>query len=49
MDERAWNQYIFRSYNTSTFNAMRFYKNPVTCQYEKEDKKAYGVSNVSHF
>ena len=32
--------YFFRSYNTSTFSAMRFDKNPFTCQSETEDKKA---------
>ena len=33
-------QYIFWSYNTSTFNAMLFDENPFICQCEKEDKKA---------
>ena len=33
-------QYMFRSYNPSNFNAMRFDKNPFTCQSEKENRKA---------
>ena len=36
----AYKQYIFKSYNTSTFNAVRFDENPFTCHCEKEDKKA---------
>ena len=40
MQERAGKQYIFQSYNTSTFNALRFDENPFTCQCEKGDKKA---------
>ena len=31
---------IFWSYNTSTFNAMRFYENPGSVQCEKGNKKA---------
>ena len=37
MHGRACKQYIFRSYNTYTFNAMRFDENPLTGQCEKED------------
>ena len=33
-------QYIFRSYNTSTFKVMRFDDNPFTCQW---GKTAYGL------
>ena len=42
MPERTCKQFIFRSYNTSTFNAMRFDANPFSCQCEKEDKEAEG-------
>jgi len=48
MHRRAYKQYIFRSYNTSTFNAMRFDENPFTFQHEKENQKAYGFQ-ISHF
>ena len=40
MHGRACKQCIYRSYNTSTFNAMRLDKTPLTCQCETEDKKA---------
>ena len=40
MHTRACKQYIFRSYNTSTFNAMPFDGDPLTCRCEEEDKKA---------
>ena len=40
MHGRGYKQYVFRSYNTSTFSAMRFDESPFTCQWEKEDKKA---------
>ena len=40
MHGRAYKQYIFRSYDTSTFNAMRFDENSFKCQCEKEDKEA---------
>ena len=40
MHKRTYKQYIFESYNTSTFNAMHFDENPFTCQYEKENKRA---------
>ena len=43
MDGRAYKQCIFRSYNTSTFNVMRFDKNLFTCQCEKKDEKAKGL------
>ena len=33
-------QYIFRSYDTSTFSTMRSDENPFTCQCGNEDKKA---------
>ena len=36
------NSIFFRSFNLSTFNAVRFDDNPLTCQSEKEDKKAEG-------
>ena len=48
MHGHACKQYIFWSYDTSTFNAIRFDENPVTCQHEKEDKKAKGFK-FSHF
>ena len=32
--------YIFCSYNTSAFSAMRFDENPFKCQCEKDDEKA---------
>ena len=38
-DGRACRQDIFRSYNPSTFNAMRFDENPFTRQREKEIKR----------
>ena len=31
--------YMFRSYNTSTFNAMHFYENPFKSECEKENEK----------
>ena len=34
-------QNIFRSYNTSTLNAMRFDENPFTCQCEKKKTKMF--------
>ena len=48
MDGRAYKQCIFRSYNTSTFNVMRFDENPFTFQREKENKKAERFQ-ISHF
>ena len=48
MHRRAYKQCIFRSYNTSTFNAVRFDESSFTCQCEKEDKKAERFQ-VSHF
>ena len=38
----ACSQYIFRSGNLSTFNAMRLDENPFTCQCEKEKKRFKG-------
>ena len=38
----ACKEYIFRSYNTSTFHATRFDEDPFTWQCGKEDKKASG-------
>ena len=35
----AYKHYIFRTHNTSTFNAMRFDENPFKCQCEREDKR----------
>ena len=43
MHGRAHKQYILKSYNTSTSNAMCFDGNPFTCQCEIGDKRA------SHF
>ena len=43
----ACKQCIFWSYNTSTFNAMRFDENLFTCQCGRK-KKAYGFQ-ISHF
>ena len=40
MHGRACKQYTFRSYNASTFNAMRFDDNPLTRQCQKDNKKA---------
>ena len=48
MQGRACEQYIFWSYNATTFNAMHFDEDPFTCQCEKEDKKAYGLQ-ILHF
>ena len=48
MHGRACKQYIFRFYNTPTFNARRFDENLFTCHCEKENKKAYGFQ-ISHF
>ena len=41
-------QSISRSFNTSTFNAKRFYENPFTCRCEKENKKGLRVK-ILHF
>ena len=48
MRGRASKQYIFRSYKTYTFNAMRFDENPFTCQCKRENKKDSGFQ-ISHF
>ena len=40
-------QYIFRSFNTFTFNAMHFDENPFMYQCEKDDKQAEG-SQILH-
>ena len=37
MDGHACKRYIFRSYNTSTLNAVRFDENPFTCQAKKAE------------
>ena len=42
MHGHACKQYIFRSYSTSTFSAMRFYENSFTCQSEKDGKRLKG-------
>ena len=34
--------YIYQSCNIPTFNAGHFDENPLTCQCEKENKKAFG-------
>ena len=47
MHGRASKQYIFQSYNSSTFNVMRFSANPFSCSCEKEDRRLKGF--VSHF
>ena len=48
MHGRAYKEYIFRSYNTSTFNALLFNINPFTRQCGKEGKKAWGFE-ILHF
>ena len=45
----AWKQYIFRSFNTSTFNAVTFDENPFTRQCEKEDKNAKGFQILQFY
>ena len=40
MDRRACKQYILRSYNTSTFNAMRLGEDPFISSAKKKTKKA---------
>ena len=42
----ACKQYVFRSFNTPTFNAVHFDKNPYTCA--RVEKKTNGLS-VSNF
>ena len=42
------NSVFSRSYNTSTFNAMRFDQNPFTCQCKKRKQKSLRVQ-ISHF
>ena len=39
---RPYKQCLFRSYETSTFNTMRFDQIPFTHQCEKEDKQTEG-------
>ena len=41
-------QYIFQSYDISTFNAMHFDDNPSTCQGKKNKTKKKGI-RVSNF
>ena len=48
MHGRACKQFIFRSYDTSIFNAMSFDENPFTCKCKKEDKNAEGFQ-ISQF
>ena len=48
MDGRACKQYVFWSYNASTFNAMCFGEGPFTGQCEREKKKVEGFK-ISHF
>ena len=38
MHAHTCKQYIFQSYDASTFNAKSFDENPFICQCEKEDK-----------
>ena len=45
---RACKLYIFRSYNISAFNAMRFDENPFTSQCKKKTKKAEEFQ-IMHF
>ena len=40
MDGPAYKQYILKSYNTSTFNAVRSDEQLFSCQCENEDKMA---------
>ena len=47
MHGRAYKQYIFLSYNTSAFSAIRSDENPFRCQCGKEKNKAYGF-NILH-
>ena len=48
MHGRASKQDIFRSCDTSTFNATRLDERPFTCRCEKSHKKAEGFQ-ISHF
>ena len=43
MHARTCKQFIFRSFNTSTFSATYFDDSPFTCRYKKEGKKAEGL------
>ena len=42
MHGRAYKQYISRSYNTSTFKAVRFDGDPYTCPCENKTKRLKG-------
>ena len=46
MHKHVCKQYIFRLCNTSTFNAIRFDENPLTCQCKKRKQKGLKVSNI---
>ena len=46
MHKHVCKQYIFRFCNTSTFNAIRFDENPLTCQCKKRKQKGLKVSNI---
>ena len=48
MQVRACKQYIFHSYNTSTFSAVRLDVNPFTCLCQKRKQKNLRVQ-ISHF
>ena len=48
MHGHASKWYIFRSFNTSTFNAMRFDENPLTCQCKKKERRK-SLFQISHF
>ena len=48
MQRRALQTVSFQSYNTSTFNAMRFDETPLTCQCENGDKKVSKLQ-ILHF
>ena len=45
----ACERYIFWSYDTSTFTAMRSDEKPFTCQCEKENKKGLRVSDFTFY
>ena len=49
MHGSATEQYIFWSYNASTFSAVRFDENPLTCQCKKKEDKKAQLFQISHF
>ena len=42
MHKRTCKRHIFRSYNTSAFNAMHFDETPFSCEREKKEKRIKG-------